>query len=340
MSIIRGRILYDLPYWAYYWRAKALQKYCPEDMILDIGNNYGTAFKKHKHDFVLQLAYSYADQLRSHMTRGRYNFPLISSYNVGWNYCNKWLDSCRKHSDVTVINNREMWEKYGKHSDTVWISNGVDRTKFYPIKDSRKKAKEKILWIGSEFHRKTKNYDSVLVPLKNRLKAMNIECDFRVVDSGGKNRMNQEQMNKWYSTGTMYVVASKTEGTPNPALEAASCGLPVIATRVGNMPELIKDGYNGYLADPTVDDLFSKIMKVRQNRHVFSDNMLTEIESWDWKYRSNEFYKLFRQTVTNYAKEDQKTKSKKIVGPSTRPIKTQANKSEQRNNRIKKLKRI
>ena len=49
-------------------------------------------------------------------------------------------------------------------------------------------------------------------------------------------------MAAWYDTGTVYVVASQFEGTPNPALEAASAGCVVVSTPVGNMPELIRDG--------------------------------------------------------------------------------------------------
>ncbi len=35
-----------------------------------------------------------------------------------------------------------------------------------------------------------------------------------------------------------------TEGTPNPALEAASAGCVVVSTRVGNMPPLRRQAWN------------------------------------------------------------------------------------------------
>lgn len=43
---------------------------------------------------------------------------------------------------------------------------------------------------------------------------------------------------------------SYTEGFPLTLLEAMSLGLPVIATRVGAIPEMIDEGLGGYLVDP------------------------------------------------------------------------------------------
>ena len=43
------------------------------------------------------------------------------------------------------------------------------------------------------------------------------------------------------------VMASSTESAPLTILEAMSSGLPVIATKVGGIPEQVQDGYNGFL---------------------------------------------------------------------------------------------
>ena len=47
-----------------------------------------------------------------------------------------------------------------------------------------------------------------------------------------------------------YVHSSRAEGFPNAVMEAMSHGLPVVATAVGGVPELIEDGVHGLLAPP------------------------------------------------------------------------------------------
>jgi glycosyltransferase involved in cell wall biosynthesis len=49
------------------------------------------------------------------------------------------------------------------------------------------------------------------------------------------------------SASDIHVSASHTEGLPNNILEAMSCGLPVVATAVGGVPELVVDGVTGLL---------------------------------------------------------------------------------------------
>ena len=295
------RLLYDVEGWAYHNRCLALQKYAPSDFNVTIGSNYGQAFKKTPHHLVLQLAYSYTKDLRAVMDRHKYKFPVVSSFNVGWNYNNQWLGNVIRYADKVVINNYEMWNKYGKHKKTVNISNGVDMNIFH-IKKPIKNRKPRVLWIGSQFHRKTKNYDKILVPLMKHLVKHKIPCDFKVVNSVGSNRMTPSQMCYWYNQGSIYVIASNTEGTPNPGIEAAACGCTVVSTRVGNMPELIVDGVNGYLCDTSLNSILQGVLKAVKNQKMLAENMQETIKEWDWKERSKQYYDFFRHTIQEYKK--------------------------------------
>lgn len=57
----------------------------------------------------------------------------------------------------------------------------------------------------------------------------------------------------------LFVMPSKSEGGPRVAIEALACGIPVLATRVGMMPDVIEDGVNGAFTTGTEEDLQEKI---------------------------------------------------------------------------------
>lgn len=53
-----------------------------------------------------------------------------------------------------------------------------------------------------------------------------------------------------YADLDVLVVSSRNEGTPVSAIEAMAAGCPVVATRVGGLPDLIDDNRTGFLAPP------------------------------------------------------------------------------------------
>lgn len=53
-----------------------------------------------------------------------------------------------------------------------------------------------------------------------------------------------------YQQADVFVIPSWIEGTPRVLVEAMAFGLPVVATRVGGIPELVTDGVNGLLISP------------------------------------------------------------------------------------------
>lgn len=56
-----------------------------------------------------------------------------------------------------------------------------------------------------------------------------------------------------YTEADILLLTSDHEGTPNVVLEAMSCGLAVVATRVGDVGALIKHGETGFLLEPDDD---------------------------------------------------------------------------------------
>jgi glycosyltransferase involved in cell wall biosynthesis len=61
-------------------------------------------------------------------------------------------------------------------------------------------------------------------------------------------------MTRIYHRASVVLLTSDYEGTPNVLLEAMACGLPVVATQVGGVPDIVQDGETGFLLEPEDGD--------------------------------------------------------------------------------------
>lgn len=53
----------------------------------------------------------------------------------------------------------------------------------------------------------------------------------------------------FFNLGKIFVLTSETEGFPRTIIQAASCGIPVVASRVGDIDDVIDHNINGFLID-------------------------------------------------------------------------------------------
>lgn len=68
------------------------------------------------------------------------------------------------------------------------------------------------------------------------------------------------EMAALYKRARMLVCASTVEGNPRVTIEAMACGVPVLSTPVGIMPEVLRDGENGFLFDWDAQQLAEQII--------------------------------------------------------------------------------
>lgn len=130
-------------------------------------------------------------------------------------------------------------------------------------------------YLKSEFHQ-------TLDKIKGYAQLHNIEQ--KVV----LHEFSLEEMPLVFNGADLFVLASENETFGQVYIEAMACGIPVIGTNVGGVPEIITNGYNGFLIAPgDSSNLARKIEEIFNNeelRKSFIENGLKVVKR---KFSSN-----------------------------------------------------
>lgn len=100
----------------------------------------------------------------------------------------------------------------------------------------------------------------------------------------------------------IFVQTSLWEAMSMVVLEAMSCGLPVVATTVGENPHVIQNGVNGFLAAPkAVDDLAAALARLIQSEELRHQVGARARLDWETNYTAErmcrQYEELYRQTL-------------------------------------------
>jgi len=99
-------------------------------------------------------------------------------------------------------------------------------------------------------------------------------------------RVPHEKIQGYLGQADVFVLPSLSEGFPNVILEAMAWGLPIVASRVGGIPDIMMNNTNGFLVEvKDTDDMANKIILLLQEnalREKISDNNKLQVKKYSW----------------------------------------------------------
>jgi glycosyltransferase involved in cell wall biosynthesis len=104
----------------------------------------------------------------------------------------------------------------------------------------------------------------LLMDVKTSLKRMDLQAKVELL-----NWIYHDKLGGYLNELKLLVIPSYTEGLPNVMLEAMACGTPVLATPVGAIPDVIKDGETGFImGDNSPECIGKNIMKTLEHPNL------------------------------------------------------------------------
>ncbi|MFK8182483.1 MAG: glycosyltransferase [Phormidesmis sp.] len=96
-----------------------------------------------------------------------------------------------------------------------------------------------------------------------------------------------EELGAVYASADAFIFPSRTETLGLVLLEAMAAGCPVVAAEAGGIPDIVTNGVNGFMFDPTDERgaivAMQKLLGMRAERELLRQNARMEAERWGWE---------------------------------------------------------
>jgi glycosyltransferase involved in cell wall biosynthesis len=104
----------------------------------------------------------------------------------------------------------------------------------------------------------------------------------------------------WFRSADLLCLPSHNEGVPNVVLEAMSCGTPVVATRVGGIPEVVPD-HAGILVPPHDRAALSAALIEASARHWDPRKIALHASGFRWDDNVDRLERILQEVVVHGA---------------------------------------
>jgi len=115
-------------------------------------------------------------------------------------------------------------------------------------------------------------------------------------------KRDQDKLPYYYSAAELVVMPSHYESFGMVALEAMACGTPVIASEVGGLAYLVRDGETGFtIPDQEPDTLCEKISWLLNDRDLhaaMSQRAVEYAQDYAWEKIANQIMNVYQELVT------------------------------------------
>lgn len=104
-----------------------------------------------------------------------------------------------------------------------------------------------------------------------------------------------------FASADAFIFPSRTETLGLVLLEAMAAGCPVVAAATGGITDIVTDGVNGYLFDPTDEggaiSATLRLLENREERETLRQNARAEAERWGWNAATRQLQQYYRDIL-------------------------------------------
>jgi glycosyltransferase involved in cell wall biosynthesis len=133
---------------------------------------------------------------------------------------------------------------------------------------------------------------------------LSLRIGHRVIFTGTKTGCDKAAL---FQHCRFFVCPSRTESLGNANIEALACGKPVIAYRVGGIPDVIQNEVNGFLVTPYNTSEFADrmldLLKYPDNSYRMGEAGKKIAQDYDWPIIARLYIEAYEKAVKNRAKK-------------------------------------